>query len=162
MTTTKQFQRKKIGFSGPRRLLPVHQERLMEILGGMAIADSMVLVGDAKGVDAVVTDWAGGADIPVEPFIAAGWRPWQLIQRSKDMVHALAEADGMLYAFPTIACPEGLSPGACKSWKGSGTWGTVAYAVSRGVKVCVVPLEDVLLPGWLDMNDSVCAMQLRG
>lgn len=134
----------------------------MEILGGMAIAHAMVLVGDAKGVDAAVRDWAGAADIPVECFVAAGWRPWQLVQRSKDMVHALAEADGMLYAFPTIACPEGLSPGACKSWKGSGTWGTVAYAVSWGVRVSVVPLEDFLLPGWLDRKDSVGVMQLRG
>ncbi|NEQ34285.1 MAG: hypothetical protein F6K04_25420, partial [Leptolyngbya sp. SIO4C5] len=38
-------------------------------------------------------------------------------------------------------CPAGLT---AKSWKGSGTWGTVAYAKQLGVKVELHPLTEGL------------------
>ena len=63
------------------------------------------------------------------------------------MLQALATDGGTLHAFVTKRCPEGVT---VNSWAGSGTWGTMRYAIAKGVPVelhwLIEPFE---LPDWL-------------
>jgi hypothetical protein len=105
-------------------------------------------VGDATGIDAM-------ARSTIEPdqlreHNSAGFEVWQLQQRSKRMVDALAADKGTLHAWVNKPCPAGLT---VASWQGSGTWGTVRYAVSKGVPVVIHWLiEDGNLPEWMSQK----------
>lgn len=57
-----------------------------------------------------------------------------------------------LIAFPVRPCPVELRPQSCDRWQGAGTWGTVAYAVRRGLPVDVQPLEPMPMPDWLQIE----------
>jgi len=84
-------------------------------------------------------------------YRAEGRQPWQLAERSKRMVRAIAQTpNAKLIAFPNKPCPEGVKPSKSFSGKGSGTWGTVALAKHYGIAIEVVPLTDGWkLPDWL-------------
>jgi hypothetical protein len=71
-----------------------------------------------------------------------GKERWHYQARSKRLVEALRELGGTLYAYPNKPKPAGLTP---NNWQGSGTWGTIAYAQSRGVQVQITPLPGLEL-----------------
>ncbi|KAM3112774.1 hypothetical protein [Phormidesmis sp. 146-33] len=105
-------------------------------------------VGDATGIDEM-------ARSTIEPdqlreHNSDGFEVWQLQQRSKRMIDALAADQGTLHAWVNKPCPAGLT---VASWQGSGTWGTVRYAVSKGVPVVIHWLsEDCNLPEWMSQK----------
>ena len=134
-----------IAFTGSRKLEPsqtrIIEERIEELKKGIA----QYHVGDARGVDAVVRN-----SLRCQVYQAEGHQPWQLAERSKRMVRAIAHTHAKLIAFPNKPCPEGVKPSKSFSGKGSGTWGTVALAKHYGLAIEVVPLTDGLtLPDWL-------------
>ncbi|MEA5465290.1 hypothetical protein [Leptothoe sp. PORK10 BA2] len=135
-----------IGVTGPRKLTAAEtvtaRQQLMELL-----ADATHLhVGDAAGLDTLAVAVAEHLGLPCTVHHAQGRQPWQLAKRSKQMVDAVAAAEGTLASWPNKPCPEGLT---ASSWKGSGTWGTTRYAVIKGVAVELRPLVGVDWPLWL-------------
>lgn len=103
-----------------------------------------VSVGCAQGVDSSIRGQFPSAQV----FRAAGARPWQLAQRSRALVQHVASVGGLLVAVPAAGqhCPAGVSPGAAFVGGGSGTWASIAAAVSMG---CAVLVSTSVPPAWL-------------
>lgn len=145
-----------IGVTGARVVGAAAAAVRVAIAEAIAAADGSrcrVFVGDAIGVDAIAREvgemWAYGVAL----FEAEGRQPWQLQQRSKNMIDSLAKAGGTLHAWPNKLCPDGIT---LSSWKGSGTWGTVYYAHLNRVPVVVhgeLMPGGYELPGWLTFED---------
>ena len=135
-----------IGVTGPRVLTPQQQHQASQDLKALTTTATALHAGDALGLDALARAIATSSSVPLHEHNTQGRRPWQLQQRSKRLVEALAAAGGTLHAWPNKPCPAGLTP---SSWKGSGTWGTVRYAVALGVPVELHPLAEFVRPEWL-------------
>ncbi|MFP5273783.1 hypothetical protein [Coleofasciculus sp.] len=142
-----------IAFTGSRQITPAQREIIEHHLAGICDKTISYHVGDANGVDSVVRDKLHSQKLTV--YRAEGHQPWQLAQRSKRMVQAIANSNAKLIAFPNKPCPKGVKPLQSFSGKGSGTWGTVALAKYHGLAIEVVPLVDGLtLPDWLTQPDK--------
>jgi hypothetical protein len=142
-----------IGISGARSLTEDQVKQLKDYLAKMPQSSTDIWhIGDAKGVDQIARLWATENNITIEIYNAISREPWALQQRSKRLVDAIGAMGGELWAFPVKECPIGLTPQHCKSWKGAGTWGTVAYAMSRSVRVHVVPLGSIGVPAWCQQH----------
>lgn len=149
---------KVIGVTGPRGHALEAGEVvavLADLAAVMAGAD-LLHVGCASGVDALACQAAvkAGADVVMWRAEDEGPRmphAAKLQARSKRMVRALAAAGGVLVAYPNKPCPGGVT---VASWQGSGTWGTVRYAVALGCEVVVVPLAAMELPEWLTQKQG--------
>lgn len=146
-----------IAVTGPRNLSrdesALVRVELAAVMESKGECQARLMVGDADGVDAVARSlvylcfgWA--------LFEAEGRQPWQLQRRSKNMIDSLSMSGGELHAWPNKLCPQGLT---VDCWQGSGTWGTMRYAVSLGVPV-VVHTElmpgGYELPSWLDAGNQ--------
>jgi len=127
-----------IGVTGPRRLTKEQEAWLREQLA-QTLKNCHLHVGDAEGVDALARQLKKG---PKTVYRVEGGEPWHYQARSKRLVEALRELGGTLYAYPNKPRPVGLTP---NNWQGSGTWGTIAYAQSRGVQVHITPLPGLEL-----------------
>lgn len=139
-----------IAVTGPRTL--THEQRCMAHahLMRLMMHEGLILhVGDADGLDKLARELALSPVVyyknPKLPYKAQG------AQRSTRMVKVLAQAGGVLYAYPNKSAPLELRP--ARSWpkgaEGSGTWGTVALAVGLGVRVALHPVvQGVALPDW--------------
>jgi hypothetical protein len=137
-----------IGVTGPRRLTPTQEIQAIEDLKQLLTLDTTLHAGDAKGLDALARELAENCRL--YRYDAEGWKPWQLQKRSRAMVDALVAMDGTLHAWPNKACPVGLT---VTSWKGSGTWGTVRYAIAKGIAVELHPLTpEAIAPDWLELK----------
>jgi hypothetical protein len=137
-----------IGVTGPRRLTPTQEIQAIEDLKQLLTLDTTLHAGDAKGLDALARELAENCRL--YRYDAEGWKPWQLQKRSRAMVDALVAVDGTLHAWPNKACPVGLT---VTSWKGSGTWGTVRYAIAKGIAVELHPLTpEAIAPDWLELK----------
>ena len=128
-----------IGVTGPRRLTKEQEDWLREQLQGLLGPETHLHVGDAEGVDALARQLKRG---PKTVYRVEGRERWHYQARSKRLVEALRELGGILYAYPNKPRPAGLTP---NNWQGSGTWGTIAYAQSRGVQVHITPLPGLEL-----------------
>ena len=141
-----------IGVTGPRRLTRTQEQVLKKLLPRLLGRATELHVGDATGVDALVLELGEKAGVGLHQYFAGGDQPWMLQARSKRMVDNLADRGGILYAFPNKPCPVGLHPQKCTSWLGSGTWGTVCYAASKGVRVELHPLTEDAKADWMEVK----------
>jgi len=135
-----------VGVTGVRNLTRADEYKLRPEMREMLKTASNLHVGDADGVDAIAHELGLKLGLNCTLHHTDGRQPWQLQKRSKQMVDALAKLGGTLHAYPNKNCPDGVTP---VSWKGSGTWGTMCYAQSKGVKVELHPLVEVKSPDWL-------------
>ena len=150
-----------IGFSGSRLGCPV----LLSAFAAAAAAAGRppsVVVGCAKGVDS----WARAAFPGASVFsVASGaWGSGRsaFARRSAALVSALSSSGGVLVSLPSLGSrpAPGLVPSSsssrCFSGGGSGSWGTLAYAMGRNVP-CVVFLGSFPAPaGWDLVHDPDC------
>lgn len=131
----------KIAFSGSR-YIPTHyqQQAIAEI---EKYKNSPVLVGDAKGLDALVRNTIKNAVV----FYVEGHQKWHFATRSQRMI----DAADRLIAFPLKNCPAKCTPQAPFSGHGSGTWGTIAYARKQGLPIEIIFLNRQMTdtPSWL-------------
>jgi len=130
-----------IGVTGPRRLTP-EQENWLRGRLAETLANCHLHVGDADGVDKLARGEKRKQGGPMTVYRVEGKEAWHYQARSRRMVEALRELGGTLYAYPNKPKPPGITP---NSWQGSGTWGTVVYAQSRGVPVHITPLPGLEL-----------------
>lgn len=136
-------------YTGPRKLT---YEQGIKIEKKLAAGDGFSWhIGDATGADAVVRRYLCGVRCYPTIYTATGKQPWELAMRSKRMVdscYALLHAK--LIAFPNKPCPSGVKPQKNFCGKGSGTWGTIAYAKYLGMEIEICWLEPGLSePDWL-------------
>jgi hypothetical protein len=122
-----------------------------KIQGTLALAaGESYHVGDANGVDRLVRDYLAATGKRVEIYHAEGRQPWQLAARSKRMVDECAKlGNAKLIAYPNRPCPAGVKPGKNFNGRGSGTWGTIAYAKHLGLEIEVIWLCEPSEPVWL-------------
>jgi hypothetical protein len=107
-------------------------------------------VGDAPGLDALIREAAPKYNKPLIIHRVTSHQKWAFAERSMRMIDAISSSpDPWLYAFPNKACPDKCSPKNPFSGHGSGTWGTIAYAKKKGLKIYFFPLNKFNLPGWL-------------
>lgn len=140
---------KTIGATGPRALTSDEAAQAVCELADALDRNTRLHVGDADGLDLLARQVAAAQDClsvhVYRPTISR--EPWALQARSKRMVDAVAVAGGVLHAWPNKPCPASLT---VERWKGSGTWGTVRYAVAKGVAVELHWLcPATQLPEWL-------------
>lgn len=141
-----------VGFSGFRRLCPDGCARAAALARAVAAQGSVVLVGDAFGLDAAVRS----AGVPFRLFSVdrAPRARGAFAARSVAMVRRCATgAPGSLLAvFPGSTCPSPLVPSsdswACFAGFGSGSWATAAFAAGLGLPVVVFPFGFSRLPAW--------------
>jgi hypothetical protein len=135
-----------VGITGTRKLTESETAKATRELRLLLDKATKLHVGDATGIDAIALRCANTA-IEVELHETEGRKPYQLQQRSKCMVDAIVKEKGMLHAFVNKPCPGGVT---VNSWAGSGTWGTVRYAIAKGIPVelhwLIEPCE---LPDWM-------------
>lgn len=117
--------------TGPRNLIPEEYTaahyRLWEIWYHNPHAHWHV--GCANGIDAIARETCNPEQITV--YRVQNRTPWELQARSKRMVDS-SPRTATLFAFPNKNCPDDIS---ISSWKGSGTWGTILYAHSKGLNI---------------------------
>lgn len=108
-------------------------------------------VGCAGGVDMAVRRYLESVGCYPTVYRAEGKQPWQLAARSKAMVDGCWQlGDAKLIAFPNKPCPAGVKPGKNFNGKGSGTWGTIAYAYHLGLEIELCWLKSGLSePDWM-------------
>lgn len=142
-----------VGFSGSRVCSSDMADALDFIAGWVGCSPSEVYVGCAKGVDEWVRSvWPEARVFSVSDMGFAGRGAFAA--RSISFVDAIAAAGGVLVSVPALGSrpAAGLVPSSsssrCFSGGGSGSWGTLAYAIGRGVP-CFVFLGSSPAPvGW--------------
>lgn len=122
-----------VGFSGSRSVIPAV---LPLVLSGVG-SESVVFVGCASGVDSVVRSAVPSARV----FRVVGGGRCAFALRSVRFVRALASSGGVLFSFPSGACPAVVVPSSvssvCFCGGGSGSWASLAFALGCGVPSCV-------------------------
>lgn len=138
---------KNIGFTGSRR--GFSNKTLVSVVArSVAQAGHSVLVGCASGVDAVVRSSVPSARIfsVASPSAGSVSSPAKaLARRSMSMVSGCS----VLVGFASVACPSVVCPSSHFCGGGSGTWASIAYAVSKGLRVFVFVEDGIALPSWL-------------
>lgn len=134
-----------LGFSGSRSVVP---PVLTPVVSAAVRSGLPVWVGCAAGVDFAVRSGVGSGALRVFSVGAGG-----CAARSVRFVRALAGAEGVLFSFPSSACPAGLLPSASSSrafcGAGSGSWASLALAIGLGVPCFVWLPVGVSAPvGW--------------
>jgi len=109
---------------------------LLPALSGLSVP---VAVGCASGVDSAVRSAFPHCSVfSVSSFLVGGRvARASFARRSSALVSWCVSGGGLLVAFPLGSCPSGVRPSVSFSGRGSGTWGSVALAVS-GCSVLVV------------------------
>ncbi len=150
-----------VGFSGSRSPSQL-SVAAVEAASVLAPQSASVVVGCARGVDALVRSFFPGASV----FSVASGR-WGVgrgafAARSVACVRAVAAAGsgGLWLSFPSGACPAGLSPSSsssrCFSGSGSGSWASLAFAVGLGVPTAVLLESGAPPSGWGFSSLSGC------
>lgn len=132
-----------LGFSGSRSVVP---PVLSSVLCVAARSSAPVLVGCARGVDRAVRSGLPASRLRVFAASAFGRGRGSFAARSSVFVSALAVAGGVLFSFPSLACPAGLLPSSAPfRGSGSGSWASLALAVALGVP-CFICLPAGVVP----------------
>jgi hypothetical protein len=136
-----------VGFCGSRRGF-VSSRAEAAFCSVAALVSAPVLVGCARGVDAVVRS----AFLSPVVFSVSGSSRSAFAARSVRFVRALRARGGLLVSFPGGACPPGLVPsslsGRCFCGSGSGSWASVAFAAGVGCPVLVWVPRVSWVPSW--------------
>ena len=140
-----------VGFSGSRSLSPVASAALSALLPSVP-AGVRVSVGCAAGADAVVRSCFGGAGSLLVFSVASGrfgsGRSAFARRSSRCVLSVAAGSRGLLVVVPSGACPAGVVPSRSFSGRGSGSWGSAAFALGRGRRVLLWLPAGSLPPAW--------------
>lgn len=155
-----------IGFSGsrtPSRGAVLALEELLPLVPSRC----RVSVGCARGVDSLVRAYFRSSCsllvFSVESGRFGSGRS-AFARRSVACVRSVRKGDrGCLVALPSSpSCPAGVRPSRFFNGEGSGTWGSVAYALGRGRQVLLWLPSGCLPPSWSGVSWSVSGAALVG
>jgi len=150
-----------VGFSGSRSLSPAASAALSALLP-LVPAGVRVSVGCALGVDAVVRSWFGGSASLLVFSVASGRfgsGRSAFARRSCRCVSSVASGSrGLLVVVPVGACPAGVRPSRSFSGRGSGSWGSLAFALGRGRRVLLWLPSGSRPPVWAGVSWSLSSL----
>jgi hypothetical protein len=134
------------GFSGSRSSVPAG----CSVAAAAVPVGSRVVVGCARGVDEFFRGEFPSASVFSASSFGAG--RGSFARRSVAVVSSVASRGGLWVSFPASPCPPGLFPSSsssrCFCGSGSGSWGSLAFALGSGVP-CLVFLGSLPVPsGW--------------
>lgn len=129
-----------VGFSGCRSC-PVASAAASAFASALP-ASVPVFVGCAGGVDLAVRSARPAARVfrvsgGASPSFGGASGRAAFAARSAAFLSALSAAGGLLVAFPSRACPSACAPSRSFAGFGSGSWGSVAFALGLGLPVLV-------------------------
>lgn len=146
-----------VGFSGSRSLSAGASAALSALLPSVP-AGVRVSVGCAAGADAAVRSWFGAAGSVLVFSVASGrfgsGRSAFARRSSRCVLSVAAGSRGLLVVVPVGACPAGVAPSRSFSGRGSGSWGSAAFALGRGRRVLVWLPSGVRPPLWSGVSWS--------
>ena len=147
-----------VGFSGSRSLSAGASAALSALLP-LVPAGVRVSVGCAAGADAVVRSWFGAAGSVLLFSVASGrfgsGRSAFARRSSRCVLSVAAGSGGLLVALPSAAVPPaGVVPSRSFFGGGSGSWGSLAFALGRGRRVLLWLPSGCLPPSWSGVSWS--------
>lgn len=145
-----------VGFSGSRSLSPA-AAALSSLLPSVP-AGVRVSVGCARGVDLAVRSFFAGSSSLLVFSVASGRfgvGRSAFARRSCRCVLSVARGGrGLLVVVPSGACPAGVRPSRSFRGCGSGSWGSLAFALGRGRRVLLWLPSGVRPPVWAGVSWS--------
>ena len=148
-----------VGFSGSRSPSRAAVLALESVLPLVPISKCRVSVGCQKGVDALVRNYFRSSSSLLVFSVASGRfgsGRSAFARRSMAMVRSISPRSGCLVALPSSpSCPAGVSPSRRFFGNGSGSWGSVSFALGCGRKVLLWLPSGCLPPSWSDVEWSV-------
>ena len=154
-----------VGFSGSRSPSPVAAAALSSLLPSVP-AGVRVSVGCARGVDGVVRSFFAGSSSLLVFSVASGrfgvGRSAFARRSSRCVLSVAAGSRGLLVVVPSGACPAGVVPSRSFSGRGSGSWGSAAFALGRGRRVLLWLPAGLFPPAWAGVSWSVSSVLFSG
>jgi hypothetical protein len=107
------------------------------VIAVLVPSDLPVSVGCAGGLDALVRGYFPAKQLHIFEVVKPANR-WEFARRSMACILSIpAGAEGLVIALAGRLCPVGVKPSRQFQGQGSGTWGSVAYALGHGRRVLV-------------------------
>jgi hypothetical protein len=147
-----------VGFSGSRSPSGAAAAALSALLP-LVPAGVRVSVGCARGVDGAVSSFFVGSSSLLVFSVASGrfgsGRSAFARRSSRCVLSVAAGSRGLLVALPSASvCPAGVRPSRSFFGAGSGSWGSVAFALGRGRRVLLWLPSGCLPPSWSGVSWS--------
>jgi hypothetical protein len=144
-----------VGFSGSRSPSAAASAALSALLP-LVPAGVRVSVGCARGVDLLCRSFFRGCPSLLVFSVASGRFGSAFARRSSRCVLSVAAGSaGVLVALPSApVCPAGVRPSRSFFGGGSGSWGSVAFALGRGRRVLLWLPSGCLPPVWSGVSWS--------
>ena len=145
-----------VGFSGSRSPSAAAAAALSALLGSVPVG-VRVSVGCALGVDGACRSFFDSSPSLLVFSVASGrfgsGRSAFARRSSRCVLSVAAGSRGLLVCLPSSAVPPaGVAPSRSFSGRGSGSWGSAAFALGRGRRVLLWLPAGVRPPAW----SSVC------
>ena len=156
-----------VGFSGSRSPSSGASVALSALLP-LVPTGVRVSVGCARGVDSVCRSFFAGSPSLLVFSVASGrfgsGRSAFARRSSRCVLSVAAGSRGLLVALPSaVVPPAGVVPSRSFSGRGSGTWGSLAFALGRGRRVLLWLPSGCLPPSWSGVSwSSVGALGSAG
>lgn len=147
-----------VGFSGSRSPSVAASAALSALLPSVP-AGVRVSVGCARGVDSLCRSFFGGSRGFLGFSVASGrfgsGRSAFARRSSRCVLSVAAGSRGLLVALPSVpVCPVGVRPSRSFFGGGSGSWGSLAFALGRGRRVLLWLPSGCLPPSWSGVSWS--------
>ncbi len=147
-----------VGFSGSRSPSPAASAALSALLP-LVPSGARVSVGCARGVDSAVRSFFGASPSLLVFSVASGRfgvGRSAFARRSSRCVRSVAAGSrGLLVALPSApVSPAGVRPARTWFAGGSGSWGSVSFALGRGRRVLLWLPSGGLPPSWSGVSWS--------
>ena len=146
-----------VGFSGSRSLSPAASAALSALLP-LVPAGVRLSVGCAAGADAVCRSFFAASSSLLVFSVASGrfgvGRSAFARRSSRFVLSVAAGSRGLLVVVPSGACPAGVAPSRSFAGRGSGSWGSLAFALGRGRRVLVWLPSGSRPPAWSSVSWS--------
>ena len=146
-----------VGFSGSRSPSPVASAALSALLPSVP-SGVAVSVGCARGVDSAVRGFFGGSSSLAVFSVASGrfgvGRSAFARRSSACVLSVAAGSRGLLVVVPVGACPAGVRPSRSFAGRGSGSFGSAAFALGRGRRVLLWLPSGSRPPAWSGVSWS--------
>jgi hypothetical protein len=156
-----------VGFSGSRSPSGAAAAALSALLP-LVPSGVRVSVGCARGVDGAVSSFFAGSSSLLVFSVASGrfgsGRSAFARRSSRCVLSVAAGSRGLLVALPSApVCPAGVRPSRSFFGAGSGSWGSVAFALGRGRRVLLWLPAGSRPPAWSGVSwSSVGALGSSG
>ncbi len=150
-----------VGFSGSRSLSPAASAALSSLLP-LVPPGVRVSVGCARGVDLACRSFFAGSLSLLVFSVASGrfgvGRSAFARRSSRCVLSVAAGSRGLLVVVPVGACPAGVAPSRSFSGRGSGSWGSAAFALGRGRRVLLWLPSGSRPPAWGGVSWSLSSV----